>query len=141
MDNFYETSNRMYNSSNILHANSQFHNSCYLAGYVVECYAKIVIGISYGFAASDLKEFSHDLKKMKREFDYIFRHSSVANNILDVSADLSTIFNGTKKWHPMKRYCDSREEWLETNSNNYQREMSLAMQKIAQIKLDGHQLI
>ena len=54
MDNFYDSAKRMHNSSQILHNNNEFHNSCYLAGYVVECYAKIIVGLSYGFTQEEL---------------------------------------------------------------------------------------
>lgn len=141
MDNYYDTSNRMFKSSKSLHSNKEFHNSCYLAGYVIECYAKIIIGISYGFNSTDLKEFRHDLQKMRREFQYILLHSSISSYMLDISTDLTTISSGNSRWDPMKRYCDTRSEWLEVNSNAYQIEMTFAMQKIAQLKLDGHNLI
>ena len=45
MDNFYDTAKRMHKSSETLHNNNEFHNACYLAGYVVECYAKIIVEV------------------------------------------------------------------------------------------------
>ncbi|PIF44820.1 hypothetical protein CLU96_1815 [Chryseobacterium sp. 52] len=141
MDNYYNTSHRMYKSSKTLHSNQEYHNSCYLAGYVVECYAKIIIGLSYGLNSTDLKEFGHDLKKMRKEFQYIFSHSSFSSYMLDIPTDFSKISLGTTKWNPMNRYSDITNEWIEVNSNDYQNEMLFAMQKITQMKLDGHNLI
>lgn len=141
MDNYYDTAERMYKSSKTLHTNHEFHNSCYLAGYVVECYAKIIIGLTYGFTYTDLKEFGHDIKKMRKEFQYIFSHSSFSSYMLDIQTDFSTISQGSLRWNPMNRYCDTNTEWIEKNSIDYQSELLFAMQKIAQLKLDGHNLI
>ena len=60
MDNYFETAQRMQKSSKILFDNKEYHNSCYLSGYVIECYAKVIIGLSYGFNSSELKTFGHD---------------------------------------------------------------------------------
>ena len=45
MDHFYDTAKRMYKSTKTLHNNGEYHNACYLAGYIIECYAKIIVGI------------------------------------------------------------------------------------------------
>ena len=141
MDNYYNTANRMYKSSQTLHNNKEFHNSCYLGGYIIECYAKNIIGVSYGFKIAELKDFGHDLKKMNKEFQYIFSHSSVSSYMLDMPMNFSTCLSGNKRWDPYKRYSDTINEWNEMNSNNYQNEIALAMQKMAQMILDGHNLI
>jgi len=131
----------MYKSSQTLHNNLEYHNSCYLAGYVVECYAKIIIGITYGFNSTDLKVFGHDLKEMRKEFQYILSHSSISSYMLDMPTNFSKILAGSTKWNPMKRYSDISNEWLEVSSNDYQKEIVFAMQQIAQMKIDGHNLI
>lgn len=141
MDNYYNTANRMFKSSQTLHANQEFHNSCYLAGYVIECYAKIIIGISYGFNTSDLKDFGHDLKKMNKEFQYIISHSSISSYMLDMPTNFSKTLSGNTRWDPYKRYSDATNEWSQMNSNDYQNEIVFAMQKMAQMRLDGHNLI
>jgi hypothetical protein len=141
MDNYYNTANRMYKSSQILHNNQEFHNSCYLGGYIIECYAKIIIGVSYGFNIPDLKDFGHDLKRMNREFQYIISHSSISSYMLDMPVAFSKSLSGNAKWDPFKRYSDTGNEWSETDSNDYQNEIIFAMQKITQMRLDGHNLI
>lgn len=139
-DNFYATAKRMYKSSKTLHDNSEYHNACYLAGYVVECYAKIVVGLSYGFTPSELaKEFSHDLKKLNKELQYIITHSSYSPYIVDMRSDFATLLLNVAKWHPIKRY--SSNTWSQQNSNTFQTEIQLAMQKLAQMELDGHNLM
>lgn len=141
MDNYYNTANRMFKSSQTLHSNQEFHNSCYLAGYVIECYAKIIIGLTYGFNTVDLKEFGHDLKQMGKEFQYIYSYSSFSSYMLEMPTDFSKILSGSAKWNPIKRYSDTSNEWKPSNSNDYQNEIVLAMQKMAQMRLDGHNLI
>ena len=141
MDNYYDTANRMYRSSQTLHDKLEFHNSCYLAGYVIECYAKIIIGLSYGFNSTDLKDFGHDLKQMRKEFQYIFSHSSLSSYMLDMPTNFSKILTGNTKWNPIKRYSDTSNEWIDVSSNDFQNEIAFAMQKIAQMKIDGHNLI
>jgi|GEM_PF-2252115 hypothetical protein len=141
MDNYYDTSRRMFNSSKTLHDNGDFHNACYLAGYIIECYAKIVIGLSYGFSHSDLGGiFKHDLKKMDREFNYILTHSSLSPYMVSMTTDFPTILSG-EKWNPMKRYSEQSDQWLEPTSINYQNEVNIAMSKIAQMQLNGYTLI
>lgn len=139
MDNYYDTSKRMYISSKTLHDNGDFHNSCYLAGYIIECYAKIIIGLSYGFNHSELaSNFRHDLRKMDREFNYIFSYSSLSPYMISMTTDFSTILIGSNKWNPMNRYIEQNGEWIESNSINYQNEVNIAMAKIAQMHLNGY---
>lgn len=142
MDNFYDTAKRMYNSSRTLHNNNEFHNACYLAGYVIECYAKIIVGLSYGLTHEELaKEFSHELKKLNKELQYIVSHSQYSSYIVDMKMDFSTLLSGSLKWNPIKRYILSSSNWNQINSNNFQNEIQLAIQKLTQMELDGHTLI
>jgi hypothetical protein len=139
-DDFYATAKRMHKSSKTLHDNSEYHNACYLAGYVVECYAKIVVGLSYDFTSAELaKEFSHNLKKLNKELQYIMTYSPYSSYIIDMRSDFATILLNVTKWHPIKRY--SSNIWIEQNSINFQSEIQLAMQKLTQMELDGHNLI
>jgi hypothetical protein len=142
MDNFYDAAKRMHNSSQILHNNNEFHNACYLAGYVVECYAKIIVGLSYGLTQEELaKEFSHDLKKLNRELQYILSHSQYSAYIVDMKTDFVSLISGNLKWNPVKRYVVSSNNWNQSNSDNFQNEIQVAMQKLTQMELDGYNLI
>lgn len=142
MDNFYDTAKRMYKSSEILHRNNDFHNSCYLAGYVIECYAKIIVGLSYGFSNEEIaKEFSHDLKKLNKELQYILSNSQFSAYIVDMNTSFITIIKENLKWNPIKRYTISSSCWNQANSNNFQGEIQLAIQKLTQMQLDGYNLI
>ena len=61
MSQYLQTAERMRLSSKILHENKQFFNVCYLAGYVVECYQKIVIQI-----LDSNPKMIHDLNELKK---------------------------------------------------------------------------
>lgn len=100
----------MQKSSKILFMNQEYHNSCYLGVYVIECYVKIIIGLSYGFNTDDLKEFVHDLKLMNKEFQYVFNHSSHNSDIKDLKIEFEKITKGMTKWHPNKRYSNASNQ-------------------------------
>ena len=141
MDNYYDTAKRMYKSSKTLHNNSEYHNACYLAGYVVECYAKVIVGLSYGFTHNDLKEFSHNLRRLDNELQYVLAHSAYATYIVDMRTDFSSILSGGSKWNPIKRYAEDLGEWNAIHSTNFQNQSRIAMQKLAQMDIDGYTLI
>lgn len=142
MDNFYDTAKRMHKSSEILHNAGDFHNACYLAGYVVECYGKILVGLSYGFTHQEIaKEFAHDLKKLNKELQYLFSNSSFSSYIVDMGTDFNTLLSGNYKWNPIKRYIIHTLCWDQPNSDNFQSEIQLAIQKLTQMQLDGYNLI
>ena len=141
MDSYYDTALRMHKSSETLLANNEYHNSCYLAGYVIECYAKIIIGLSYGISSNDLKFFGHDINEMNKEFQYIFNHSSYSNYMKDLKVDFGKITSGMTKWHPNKRYSDNSNLWSSQKAIDYQIEVSNAVQVLSQMKIDGHILI
>ena len=78
MDNFFDTAERVYQSAKTLHDNEEFHNACYLSGYVVECYAKLIIQQAYSTDSKDIKiSFGHNLKEMNKELKYLLNDSSI----------------------------------------------------------------
>ncbi len=142
MDNYYDTAKRMYKSSETLHNNSEYHNACYLARYVVECYAKIIVGLSYGFTYNDIKRnFSHDLRRLDDELQYVFAHSSYSIYIVDMRVDFSSLLSGYSKWNPTIRYTENSRERNLSDSTNFQNQSQIAMQKLAQMEIDGYTLI
>jgi hypothetical protein len=125
----------MYNSSVKLHNQGDYHNACYLSGYVVECYAKIIVGLSYGFNSQDIaKEFRHDLNKLNKELQYILNNSPFSMYIVDFDIEFMDIINGPSKWNPIKRY--SNTTWSLGDSTNFQNQIPKAMQLLAQLSLN-----
>jgi len=138
MDNFYDTAKRMYKSSETLHNNSEYHNSCYLAGYVVECYAKIVVGV---FSTGTPRSFGHNIGRLDIELQNILAgNSSLSAYILSGPADFNSVLSN---WNPGSlRYTDSsRTLSNQSMSNNFQTEIQSAMRKLAQMEIDGYTLI
>ncbi len=142
MDNFYKTAVRNFKSSQTLHSNSEFFNSCYLGGYVVECYSKMIIKAAYGSEGSELKSFMHDLKRTTREIDYLVGDPSASGLVdtrylLDLKSQCGTIIAGQNKWDPIKRYYNDESIWNSSASSAYQRAIDIVMQTITTMKIDG----
>ena len=138
MDNFYDTAKRMYKSSEVLHRNNDFHNSCYLAGYVVECYAKIIVGV---FSIAVPRGFGHNLNRLNTEIQHILSgNSSLSQYLLNGSVDFSMVL---ATWNPVNlRYIDTANSLnTQLQSNQFQNEIQLAIQKLTQMQLDGYNLI
>lgn len=76
MDNFYKTANRCFNSSKILHSNVEYFNACYLGGYVLECYGKLIFQKIYSTPPEDMKCYGHDVKKIIREIQQLLADPS-----------------------------------------------------------------
>ncbi len=138
MDNFYDTANRMYKSSQILHNNNEYHNACYMAGYVVECYTKIIVGL---FSTNIPRSYSHNLSNLNIALQHILSgNSSLSPYILNGSLDFVTILSN---WNPVNLRYIGNANSLNTQSLSisFQNEIQLAMQKLAELQIDGHVLI
>jgi hypothetical protein len=133
-DDFYATAKRMHKSSKTLHDNSEYHNACYLAGYVVECYAKIVVQT---YSTTSPRSFRHDINRLSTELNNLLQgNSSLSHYVLDGPNDFSNILS---QWNPVSmRYRPNANIISNLNiSTNFQGEIQLAMQKLAQMELDG----
>lgn len=133
-DSFLDTAKRMYSSSKLLHNNNDFHNSCYLAGYVVECYAKIIVE---KYTTKSAKSFSHNINKLNTELHQILAgNMTISSYILSGNTDYINIFT---KWNPVSlRYVDNTNKINSKNiSDDFQAEIDLAMQKITKMQIDG----
>lgn len=135
-DDFKITARRMAQSSITLHQASEFYNACYLGGYVVECYTKIIIGI---LGVSHRNEHRIDLLINNVESNYLLMNSTATTQLTKakVMSDLSSDFSGIQStWHPIKRYGGAGL-WVESTSNQFQIEITLALQYIAKLEVDG----
>lgn len=143
MLNYYKTALRTAKSSKTLHNNSEFFNSCYLGGYVLECYGKLLVKRAMDLSDLDLqKTFSHNLKNI-RQFINILNSDPSALGLLDTTylVDLNTtcssMINGSNRWDPYKRYDVDENIWDQSTSDNYQNIINILMSQINQMKLDG----
>jgi hypothetical protein len=137
MDHYFDTAKRMCKSSKTLHDNDEYHNACYMAGYVIECYAKIIVCLSYGFTPNDMIEFRHNLRRLDTELQYILNQSSpFSSYIVDMREDFSKILRGQRKWDPNKRYFANNVAFSNQNSIDYQAEITAAMTILTQMSID-----
>ena len=142
-DNFFVASERMYDSSKVLHESNQFHNACYLAGYVLECYGKILIEKAMGGRP---KDYGHDLRKMDTELGYFLTSSSAGGGsfrkyYFDSAVQCPGLRGGMAGagidgWNPFNRYSDS-VNWGQIASGHFQNEREICFEKIVEMYIDG----
>lgn len=138
-DNFKVTAERMYASAKTLYESNDHHNSCYLGGYVIECYQKIL----YLLLAPGAPQHIHDLGELKQSYKdkvYVFRNSSQLAKLkkLKVNVDIELAFNRIyNSWNPIFRYDDSQDRWNEEVSKEYQKELKHCKYLINQLQING----
>ncbi len=137
MDNFYDTALRMYKSAQSLHASKEFHNSCYIGGYVIECYAKII----YHLLSGSNPPHTHNVSNLNSQCINYIASGNASNQtyFIDGTTNFSNVL---AQWNPVTtRYTEASNEFIENDSNNFQVEIENAMRVIARMKIDGHNLI
>lgn len=142
VDNFKVAAERIFNDMELLFKEKRWFNSCYFAGYVTECYMKIILSQIMGKTPDEVKEFSHSLYRLNIELKDLY--SSFINGglippnyICDLNIVCPTIKFGGQKWHPEKRYSDGIGEWEESTAIKYNYEANEIMLKIIQMQIDG----
>ena len=140
-DNYKDTVYRMSDSATVLHNNKKWFNTCYLAGYVAECYCKEILLLAeqegYHFhSAGSVREFSHKLDKLKDEVNLIALVAGVASAYcIDVQKECPTIY---ANWNPNKRYQSNNHMFnQEVNADKVMNEMQKLMKSIVQMEIDG----
>jgi hypothetical protein len=136
-DDFKITAKCMGESSVILHQAGKFYNACYLAGYVIECYSKILVGL----LGSSPRQYSHNTAAALSDVEtrYLMNNSSITMQLTrsGVMTDPRTLFMRVlADWNPNERYSNSHP-WDVNASNQYQMEIAIALQYIAQLEVAG----
>ncbi|MFH5186943.1 hypothetical protein ACHHV8_32575 [Paenibacillus sp. TAB 01] len=137
MDDFFKTAQRMWEDANILKNSTNkksWFNTCYLSGYILECYGKLLL-LSYGPS----KRYGHDISTINDSItDHILINPSLAKYCLDFKKDCNTIYHEPNKWDPKKRYEGSTGIWdTEAIAEAYITEAQCVMDMINKMKLDG----
>ncbi|WPO92573.1 hypothetical protein [Chryseobacterium sp. HR92] len=137
-DNFIHSAERMRDSSNILHLNKDFHNSCYMAGYVVECYLKIFMNFSLPIPSSNPRSYGHNINQLSADLYYAATSAASASAyrsyIIDVHTECNNIIN---TWNPIKRYEDNPNAWDETMSINFHQEKEKCFDILTKMTIDN----
>lgn len=113
---FLKTCDKMYASATTLSNNQEYYNSCYLSGYVIECYLKQII-LKYAiksdgtnYTVDEIKaKYAHKIHVLIRDLkDCINVNASIpASCRIDLNIMCKTICIGTgghPKWDPRYRY-------------------------------------
>lgn len=140
MDDFKITLSRMYNDAKVLNENNCWFNSCYLSGYVIECYAKILLehalikGLS--ISKNSIRKYSHNITEMNLDLSNVISYDvSIGNYCVDLSKVCPNLF---ATWNPNMRYSDNSHIWNQKNSSNdIINEIDQIMYNISKMKLDG----
>ena len=138
MDNFYCTAQRMCKDVNVLHASgNSYFNTCYLAGYILECYGKLLILAND--PSANVKRFSHDLTKLNTKIKSdIILTTSLGKYCLDLSIECNNIYKGVHEWDPFNRYEDNPNLWnTKQVADNFVSESKKIMDMIGNMKIDG----
>ncbi len=138
-DNFFVTAERMHDSSKLLHEETHYHNACYTAGYVAECYLKIlVLQMSMPRPLFGRSGYGHDVSLLNSEIlSYISSNSAVSpfsRYSLDMGVSCPSIYTS---WNPLKRYDDTSGWDNDLVSNNFQHEQGICFEKIISMYVDG----
>jgi HEPN domain-containing protein len=132
-DNFLVTAERMHDSSKLLHDANHYHNACYTAGYVAECYLKILVRLVSG----NPRQYGHDVVRLFNDIDNQINTASTAthlrNYLIDMRINCPNIYN----WNPNKRYEDNGNWDNNTMSNSFQQEQEICFAKIISMYIDG----
>ena len=143
INNYYKTANRSYSSAKVLKDNNENFNACYLSGYALECYSKIIVQFAYSTTVSEIKKvFGHNIKKLQQELRYLLLDPTINNlinsrYILDLNEFCPTIVSGYNKWDPMKRYSDDEYFWNAETAEKYIEETEIIIRILTKLKLDG----
>lgn len=136
-DNYYKTSLRNYEAAIELLNCNHFHVCCYLSGYVVESYAKLIIE---NFTSP--VPHNHNLFYMNSTIARLVRNPSLGGlvppkYIYDLRKTCPTILSGTNKWDPFFRYTDDETYWGNAVAIKYASEIKIIKKIIIGMKLDG----
>ena len=140
MDNFKDTAYRMYEDTLVLHENKKWFNACYLAGYVLECYSKLIIDNAMTLGINTQKKsvrgYSHNTILMNSEIKNInLLCGSLSQYCIDLNIDCNTIINN---WNPLDRYNENNVTWnQEAIADKFKEEIDILIEQIMKMELDG----
>lgn len=139
MDDYKDTAYRMYEDAEILLNNNKWFNTCYLSGYVLECYCKLVLHnamLQGDITQKPLKSYSHKVSRMESDISTVqILGNQLAKYCLDLSCDCS---NMLAEWDPINRYKSNNGDWdNENKARQYKAECEILMEQILSMELDG----
>lgn len=137
-DNFKETAKKMSKSAELTKDADHHHISCYLAGYVVESYLKIIVDSVSSISQTPIS-FGHNLTNLNSGIQSALSASAFGPArlrpfIIDVSTQCPNIF---RKWNPSHRYDVSCGWDSDLESGNFSREQLICLSVITNMEVSG----
>lgn len=141
-DDYRDTAYRMYESSDILFQRQQWFNANYLAGYIAECYCKLVLmasaeqGHSFSHERRNIRDFGHKIVDLNDETALVsFEGCAVSAYCLDMRSICPNILD---HWNPNRRY-EGDESVLNTDrmAADIHTERERLMDMIMKMEIDG----
>lgn len=133
-DNYYDTALQMMADSQLLHENSRWHTSCYLAGYVVECGLK-AIAEKGEFSLATLRRppYGHKFNKLLIDVMAITITTDLTKGRTFPDIARSTL---VARWDPQERYNPT---WCHTlaESTEFQETATQVNNYLLDLKSDG----
>lgn len=141
-DNYHDTVYRMYESSDILYRKQQWFNANYLAGYVLECYCKLILltasqhGYTFSNNRQEVMQFRHNVNDLKDEVELISLEGGLSSSYcLDVRTACMNLLNN---WNPNKGYeADNSILNSEALAISIHTEVEALMDLIIKMEIDG----
>ena len=139
-DNFFVTAERMNDSAQVLHEGHHHHTACYLAGYVAECYLKLLVAKEPAITTpiTGRGGYSHGVRRMNGDLHHAISNgiaiSGLGGYLIDLLLDCPNIYFD---WDPSKRYDDSAAWDNQTTSDNFQSERKKCFEMIAKMYIDN----
>lgn len=139
-DNYKDTAYRMFESSEILYGKSQWFNANYLAGYVLECYCKLVLSYTLNcgetLSRGTIRGYSHDINSMRNEIDLILLNGGTASQYcIDICNACNKIM---ANWNPNYRYeASSHALNNDILANDIKLETESLIELILTMEVDG----
>jgi hypothetical protein len=136
MDDYYIAAERMWKDTNILKNNHRWFNTCYLSGYILECYGKLLI---QNYTSKKPIDYKHNLKELNKTIQTeIALLEGASKYVLDFKTNCNTIYEGHEKWSPKKRYSAQKGVWdSEATADKFVNEAEKIMNLVVQMKIDG----
>jgi hypothetical protein len=134
-----DTAYRMYEDVEVLINNDRWFNCCYLSGYVLECYCKLVLNnaISEGLITNrSVRRYSHRVMDMENDLSMILlSENQLATYCLDLNSECKELLSG---WTPNNRYNGNESSWNEKDKAiKYKEECDILIEQIMRMQLDG----
>lgn len=134
-DNFFISAERMHDSSQKLHETHHYHNACYLAGYVGECYLKILI--MKALSHRQPRQYGHKIHEMDVDLQYASTNMPTIGSFRHYLINMASDCPNIHAWNPGKRYDDSSGWETEIASQSFQEEQKKCFHQVATMFVAG----